>query len=254
MQVQAHIARDWKRGRSPSRKRGSTCRIASASLNEREPDEESLSRQRLEHKGHQLLEDLVKEQRERDKDKIAASRRASKLAKDFNAATAEKEALERSLADLQYSAGEMEKALQLKKSQLIVTDHTLKQTHLQFARAEENKKADAFQAHVETLWRNEDIGAIVEGMRIFIKNANVQQRACQALTSLAHDNSKCQLEVADAGGVERVCQAMVAHGEHVGVQQQACATLLTLAFHNSNQVRGISPYDSESTHARVPAF
>jgi len=206
---------------------------------ERELDEERLRRQGLENKGHQLVEELVKEQREHEKEKIAANRRASKLTKDLNAATAETEALKRSLADLQYRAGEMEKALQLKKSQLIVTDHTLKQTHLQFARAEENKKADAFQAHIETLWRNEDVGAIVEGMKIFIKHANVQQRACQALTSLAHENSKCQLEVADAGGVERVCQAMVAHGEHVGVQQHACATLLTLAFHNSNQVRGI---------------
>ena len=130
----------------------------------------------------------------------------------------------------------MEKALQLKKSQLIVTDHTLRHTHLQFARAEENKKADAFQSHIETLWRNGDVDAIVEGMQVFSKHANVQQRACQALTSLAHEDARRQLEIAEVGGVERVCQAMAAHREHVGVQQQSCATLLTLAFHNANQV------------------
>ena len=139
-------------------------------------------------------------------------------------------------ADLQCKAEKLDRALEMKKSELIVTDHTLKQTHLQFARAEENKKADTFQAHIETLWRNGDVEAIVEGMRMFCKHANVQQRACQALTSLAHENSKSQLEIAEAGGVERVCQAMVTHREHVGVQQQACATLLTLAFHNANQV------------------
>ena len=65
---------------------------------ERELDAERLRRQGLEHKGHQLLEDLVKEQRERDKDKMVANRRLQKLTRDFNAATAEKEALECSLA------------------------------------------------------------------------------------------------------------------------------------------------------------
>ena len=65
---------------------------------ERELDEERLRRQALEHKSHQLLEDLVKEQRERDKDKSAASRRVQKLTKDLNAAKVEKEAVERSLA------------------------------------------------------------------------------------------------------------------------------------------------------------
>ena len=65
---------------------------------ERELDAERLRRQGLEHKGHQLLEDLVKEQRERDKDKIVANRRLQKLTRDFNAAMAEKEALECSLA------------------------------------------------------------------------------------------------------------------------------------------------------------
>jgi hypothetical protein len=40
----------------------------------RELDAERLRRQGLEHKGHQLLEDLVKEQRKRDKDKIVDNR------------------------------------------------------------------------------------------------------------------------------------------------------------------------------------
>lgn len=213
---------------------------------ERQLDDERSRRQAAEHTLSDKSAQLVKEQAE-------ARRRITMLNHHLTSEKAAKTELERLLADALHTREQLQQKLKL----------TLRQTHLQYARREEMKKADVFQTYVESLWRDGDVGAIVEGMQRYASHAGAQKRACQALTSLAHDQTQYLVKIASAGGIETICRAMVTHHTNPGVQQQACATLLTLAFDNDNQqliaaAGGIScildAMDTHQTHTGVQQF
>ena len=200
---------------------------------ERQLDEERQQRQALEHKLVYQTEQLLKEQRER-----------SKLAGELEAAKADSADSKLAAARAQSEHEELRVKLQLKTSQLIAHDVTLRQTHMQLARNEEAKKADVFEGYVENLWRNRDIGAIVEGMKRYQRHARALQRGFMALTSLAHDNPACQEQIAAAGGIECACQAMRAHSTNAPLQQQAMRVSLAACA----RVRGTNVFFMRILH------
>jgi len=125
---------------------------------------------------------------------------------------------------------------------------TAKQAKAQ-AQAQAQAQALVFRLHVlYHLQAQGNAPAIIEGMRVY-NNAGVQEGACAALGNLAM-NAANQKAIAEAGGIEQIVAAMVAHQAaggvrkwvswrmgnipaQVGVQQAACCALGKLADNNA---------------------
>ena len=71
-----------------------------------------------------------------------------------------------------------------------------------------------------------DVGALVRGMRTYATHSCVQEKGCEALSSLAANNAK----IAELGGIDVILEAMRTHRGHAGVQEQGCCALLLIGW------------------------
>jgi hypothetical protein len=76
---------------------------------------------------------------------------------------------------------------------------------------------------------------VLAAMRAHKSNAEVQEKGCLALGSLATTDN--QTKIADAGGIADVLAAMRAHRSNAGVQRQGCGALWCLALNEDNKIK-----------------
>jgi hypothetical protein len=107
-------------------------------------------------------------------------------------------------------------------------------------------RADSFLARLESLQEQGDAAAIVQGMRKHSKHAQVQQQGCRSLSRLARDDDN-RIKIAEAGGIEAILAALVAHTDAGGwgggkdasalVVGKAFAALCKLAVSDGNKTK-----------------
>ena len=74
-------------------------------------------------------------------------------------------------------------------------------------------------------------------MRQHPEDPKVQEKGCNALTSLALDADN-RMKIGAGGGVEAIVQAMGGHRGSEGVQREGCGALWSLAaFNTDNSVK-----------------
>jgi hypothetical protein len=77
--------------------------------------------------------------------------------------------------------------------------------------------AEIFLGRLPGLGKEKAIETIIQGMSEHVHNAQVQERACKVLFMLA-ESAENQVQIACAGGIERVRAAMAAHLKAARVQ------------------------------------
>ena len=76
-------------------------------------------------------------------------------------------------------------------------------------------RPDSFLARLESLQEQGDADAIVKGMLKHSGHVQVQQKGCRLLATLARDDDN-KIKIAEAGGIEAILAALVAHTDAVG--------------------------------------
>ena len=92
--------------------------------------------------------------------------------------------------------------------------------------------------------------AVVQFMHLRVTEAALQQAACMTLYKLAFDDAS-RLEIADAGGVERIVHAMDAHPDSMTLQEEGCAALGNLGYGQSQNRARIVACGGASVVARA---
>ena len=201
---------------------------------QREKEDEKKLRLDAQEKLARSREELMATQQAREAEQRDAEKKMKKMCRlesALSSAKTVKERMDREMADLQDRIHKLEM-----KDHLVINDSTLQTARVRFLDSEQTKRAETFAGRVESLWRNADLIAIIHGMQLYIRHDGAVQRAFQALTSLAHEDSHVQIDIAAAGGIGITCEAMKIHSKNSQLQHLACALLLELAFNNENQV------------------
>ena len=200
---------------------------------QREKEDEKNLRLDAQEKLARSREELMATQQAREAEQRDAEQKMKKMCRlesALSSAKTAKERMDREMADLQ------DKIKLEMKDHLVINDSTLQTARVRFLDSEQTKRAETFAGRVESSWRNADLIAIIHGMQLYIRHDEAVQRAFQVLTSLAHEDSHVQIDIAAAGGIGITCEAMKIHRKNSHLQHLACALLLELAFNNENQV------------------
>ncbi|XRB16746.1 hypothetical protein RI054_13g65900 [Pseudoscourfieldia marina] len=101
-------------------------------------------------------------------------------------------------------------------------------TRLQMLSVDAKAKTLTSEAAIDSIKEAEgrkNVNAIIERMKLDVADADVQQWACWALSSLSQNNDDNRTRIGKMGGIEAVVSAMKRHEKYCSVQDQACVVL-----------------------------
>ena len=112
-------------------------------------------------------------------------------------------------------------------------------------REERLKEEVKFDRSIESLASQNNIAAIVSGMKLHATHAGIQEKACEAFQDLSAASDDNKVLIAKEGGIPLILAALDNHAKHAGVVENACLALCSIGWSDKTVQKSIKDAGAE---------